>query len=261
MGPGLPQAVGTIFSRSEVTGWAVVSAFAGVTGTMIAYFAAVVINFGDFARNVRTEKAMRRLPALPGRAGRAADQPGGDRRPRGQHGTDGPGRGDIPRGHAGHQVVANFIPPSYSLSNINPEKISFRRAGLITAVAGFIIGALWVAVISNIGLPKFVDTLGAVLAPLYGIIIADYYLVRKQRLILHDLYSTDPDGAYWFTRGWNQRAVVAFSIAAVFSILAVWLPQLAQLSGFAWIGGAILGALFHWLAMCKFAVQTSHEDL
>ncbi|MDI3279559.1 cytosine permease, partial [Arthrobacter sp. AL08] len=104
----------------------------------------------------------------------------------------------------GINVVANFIPPSYSLSNISPARISFRKAGMITAVAGFIIGALWVAVISSIGLPKFVDTLGAVLAPLYGIIIADYYVVRKQRLNLHDLYSTDPQGAYHFTGGWNR---------------------------------------------------------
>ncbi|WP_026535381.1 NCS1 family nucleobase:cation symporter-1 [Arthrobacter sp. H14] len=285
VGPGLPQAVGTIFSRSEVTGWAVVSAFAGVTGTMIAYFAAVVINFGDFARNVRTEKAMRfgNLTGLPMSlalftflsvfitAGAYLLYQGGQGEPL-TNPAEIVGLVDNTAltvlaavtflvATLGINVVANFIPPSYSLSNINPEKISFRRAGMITAVAGFIIGALWVAVISNIGLPKFVDTLGAVLAPLYGIIIADYYLVRKQRLNLHDLYSTDPDGAYWFTRGWNQRAVVAFSIAAVFSILAVWLPQLAQLSGFAWIGGAILGALFHWLAMCKFVVQTSHEDL
>ena len=160
----------------------------------------------------------------------------------------------------GINVVANFIPPSYSLSNINPAKISFRTAGTITAVAGFVIGALWVAVISTIGLPKFVDTLGAVLAPLYGIIIADYYFVRKQRLNLHDLYSTTPEGAYYFTSGWNRRALVAFALAAIFSVLAVWLPQIAQLSGFAWILGAALGGLFHWIAMRKFSVQTSDAD-
>lgn len=284
LGSELPGAVATVFMRSEVTGWAAVAAFAGVTGTMIAYFAAVVINFGDFARNVRTQKAMRlgNFTGLPlslalftflsvfitagayllyqDAQGEPLTNP-----------AEIVGLVDNTAltvlaavtflvATIGINVVANFIPPSYSLSNINPERISFRSAGMITAVAGFIIGALWVAVISNVGLPMFVDTLGAVLAPLYGIIIADYYLVRKQRLNLHDLYSTDPDGAYWFTRGWNQRALVAFAIAAVFSVLTVWVPHLAQLSGFAWILGAFMGGLFHWLTMRKFVVRTSHED-
>lgn len=284
LGAELPRAVGTIFSSSEVTGWAAVSAFAGVTGTMIAYFAAVVINFGDFARNVRTERDMRfgNLTGLPlslalftflsvfitsgayllyqGGAGEPLTNP-----------AEIVGLVDNTAltvlaavtfllATLGINVVANFIPPSYSLSNIAPARISFRTAGTITAVAGFVIGALWVAVISTIGLPAFVDTLGAVLAPLYGIIVADYYLVRKQRLNLHDLYSTDPQGVYWFTRGWNRRAVVAFAVAAVFSVLAVWLPQLAQLSGFAWVIGAALGGLLHWLAMRKVLVRTSTDD-
>lgn len=284
VGPGLPQAVGTVFSRDDVTGWAAFSAFAGVTGTMVAYFAAVVINFGDFARNVRTERAMRlgNLTGLPLSlalftflsvfitAGAYLLYQDGQGEPL-TNPADIVGLVDsVPLtilaavtflvATLGINVVANFIPPSYSLSNINPAKISFRTAGMITAVAGFVIGALWVAVISTIGLPKFVDTLGAVLAPLYGIIIADYYFVRKQRLNLHDLYSTTPEGAYYFTSGWNHRALVAFALAAIFSVLAVWLPQVAQLSGFAWILGAALGGLFHWIAMRKFSVQPSDAD-
>ena len=285
LGSALPRAVGTVFSSSEVTGWAAVSAFAGVTGTMIAYFAAVVINFGDFARNVRTERAMRlgNLTGLPLSlalftflsvfitAGAYLLYQDGEGEPL-TNPAEIVGLVDNTAltvlaavtfllATLGINVVANFIPPSYSLSNISPARISFRTAGTITAAAGFVIGALWVAVISTIGLPAFVDTLGAVLAPLYGIIVADYYVVRKQRLHLHDLYSADPQGAYWFTRGWNRRAVVAFATAAVFSVLAVWLPQLAQLSGFAWVIGAALGGLFHWLAMRKIVVRTSADDL
>lgn len=284
VGPGLPEAVGSVFSRSGVTGWATVSAFAGVMGTMIAYFAAVVINFGDFARNVRTERAMRlgNFTGLPLSlalftflsvfitAGAYLLYQDGIGEPLTNPAeivalVDSTALTVLAAvtfllATLGINVVANFIPPSYSLSNISPAKISFRVAGTITAVAGFVIGALWVAAISVVGLPLFVDTLGAVLAPLYGIIIADYYLVRKQRLNLHDLYSADPDGAYWFTRGWNRRAVVAFAVAAVFSVLAVWVPQLAALSGFAWIMGAALGGLLHWLAMRKVVVRTSADD-
>ena len=59
-GDRLLPAVGSIFNNSSVEGWAAVGAFFGVIGTMIAYFSAVIINFGDFARFSKTEKAMRR---------------------------------------------------------------------------------------------------------------------------------------------------------------------------------------------------------
>ena len=285
VGAELPKAVGEIFNRDDVNGWAAVGAFFGVTGTMIAYFAAVVINFGDFARNVKTEKAMRfgNLTGLPislalftflsvfTTAGAYIAYQGGQGEPLTNPADIVALVDNVPLtvlaavtfllATLGINVVANFIPPSYSLSNINPSKITFQRAGAITAIAGFVIGALWVAVISQIGLPKFVDTLGAVLAPLYGIIIADYYLVRHQRLNLHDLYSTDPKGTYWFDGGWNRKAVIAFAIAAVFSMLAVWLPGLASLAGFAWVIGAAIGGLLHWVVMRKTVVVQSDDDV
>ncbi len=69
---------------------------------------------------------------------------------------------------------------------------------MITAIIAFFIGALWVSVISNIGIAGFVDTLGAFLAPLYGILVADYYLVRKQRIDVDALFSADPNGPYFY---------------------------------------------------------------
>jgi NCS1 family nucleobase:cation symporter-1 len=59
-GDRLIPAVGSIFNNSEVEGWAAIGAFFGVIGTMIAYFSAVIINFGDFARFSKSEKKMRR---------------------------------------------------------------------------------------------------------------------------------------------------------------------------------------------------------
>ncbi len=283
-GSELLPAVGSIFNSGERTGFAVVTAFAGVTGTMVAYFAAVVINFGDFARNVRSDQQMRlgNTTGLPGSlalftflsvfitAGAYIVFQGGEGEPL-TNPADIVGVVDnvwltilaavtFLLATLGINVVANFIPPAYSLSNISPSRISFTKAGMITAAAGFVVGALWVSTISTIGLPKFVDTLGAVLAPLYGIIVADYYLVRRQRLNVQDLYSTSRQGAYWFQNGWNRRAVIAFAIAAVFSVLAVWLPALSDLSGFAWLLGAGLGGLLHWLAMRGHEVPISAED-
>lgn len=272
-GDELLPAVGSIFTNDSVTGGAAISAFVGVIGTMIAYFSAVIINFGDFARFSRSQGAMRRgnLLGLPVSlafftflslfitAGAYIVYQDGTGEPLTNPAEIVGLTGSVPLtvlaavtflvATIGINLVANFIPPAFDLSNLAPQRISFKQGGYITAVVAFVIGALWVSVISTIGLPTFVDTLGAVLAPLYGIMVVDYYVLRKQKLAVSDLYSASPDGAYYFTRGWNVRAVGAFALAAIFSVSAVWVPALQELSGFAWVIGAILGGAVYLLAM------------
>ena len=94
----------------------------------------------------------------------------------------------------GINMVANFIPPEYDLANLMPDKINFRTGGLITAIFGFVIGGMWVAVITQMGMFPFVNTLGAILAPVFGIMITDYYLIKKQQLNVDDLFSEKSSG-------------------------------------------------------------------
>lgn len=271
-GSGLLDSVGDMFA-GEKSGFAAVSAFVGVVGTMIAYFAAVIINFGDFARFTRSDKEMKRgnflgLPvslafftflSLFITAGAYIVYQDGQGEPA-TNPADIVGQvGNVWLSiiaavtffvaTVGINLVANFIPPVYDIVNLKPERLNFKIAGFITAALGFIIGALWVSVIGNAGLPKFVDTLGAVLAPLYGVMVADYFILRKRRLEIHELYSMDPGGTYYFTKGWNVRALWAFAVAAVFAIAAVWVPALHAWAGFAWVLGAALGAVLHLLVM------------
>ncbi len=272
-GDRMLPAVGSVFTQGGEQGWGAVAAFVGVVGTMIAYFSAVIINFGDFARFSRTEAGMRRgnftgLPvslafftflALFITAGSYVVYQDGQ-------GDPAVNPADIVAltgstaltvvaaltflvATVGVNLVANFIPPAYDLSNLAPQRISFRAGGYLTAAFGFVVGGLWVAVISEIGLPTFVDTLGAVLAPLYGVLVADYYVVQRRSVALDELYSMDPSGRYHYGNGWNVRALVAVGIAAVFSVSAVWVDVLASLSGFAWVIGALLGAVLYVVAM------------
>jgi NCS1 family nucleobase:cation symporter-1 len=269
-GNGIFGALGTIFEGSEATDpRGPVAAFVAVVGTMIAYFAAVVINFGDFSRFVKTEEQMKRgnfwgLPvsiaifsfiALFVTAGTVV-----------LFGEKLVNPADIVArvdnfwltliaaitffaATVGINLVANFIPPAYDIANLAPQKISAKMGGIITAVIAFFIGALWVPVISTIGIAAFVDTLGALLAPLYGILVADYYLVRRREIDLDALYSADPSGPYYYTNGWNQKAMIAFGLAAVFSVATVWVPALVSLSGYGWLIGAALGAVLHVVLM------------
>lgn len=268
-GSGLLPTVGDIFTgRGDYAGGSF-AAFMTIIGTMIAYFAAVIINYGDFSRFVRTEADMRKgnfwgLPiniaffsfiALFVTAGTVVIF--GDEL---VNPTDIVGRVDnllltvvaaltFFAATVGINLVANFVPPAYDLANLAPSRISFRRGGLITAIVAFPIGALWVTVISQIGIPAFVNTLGAILAPVYGIMICDYYLIRKQELDIQQLFSSEPGSAYYYENGWNTKALIAFAIGAVFSIASVWVPTLANLTGYAWVIGAALGGICHYLLM------------
>ncbi|ALM53582.1 NCS1 family nucleobase:cation symporter-1 [Halomonas huangheensis] len=269
-GDQLLPAVGSIFSGTgddaRIGG---LQAFAAIVGTMVAYFAAVVINFGDFTRFVRTERQMKlgNLLGLPLNVaffsfialiitagtmvlfGEALTNP-----------TDIVERVDaLPltllsaltffAATVGINLVANFIPPAYDLANLFPRHISFRTGGLITACVALIVGALWVSVISHIGVSGFVNAVGAVVAPFYGIIVVDYYLIKGGKLDIQALYSAREGDAYTYTNGWNLRGLVAFAIAALFSASTVVVPAMANLSGFGWMLGAALGGVLYLLLM------------
>jgi NCS1 family nucleobase:cation symporter-1 len=260
-GGGLLAEAGTIFSGAGDYDGGAFAAFLAIFGTMVAYFAAVVINFGDFSRFVKDEKEMKKgnLWGLPGNIvifsfialmvtagtvvvfGETLTNP-----------TDIVAKVDnlgltIIAAFAffaatiGINMVANFVPPAYDLANLMPSKIDFKLGGLITAIVGFIIGAFWVSVISKVGLFPFVNTLGAILAPVYGIMVVDYYLVKNQQLNINDLFSGSSSGKYYYQGGWNRTAFVVWIIAGIFSVLTVWLPQLSSLGGYAWIIGVVLG--------------------
>ncbi|CAD5110247.1 NCS1 family nucleobase:cation symporter-1 [Zestomonas carbonaria] len=268
-GPSLLSELGNIFRGTGEYAGGPIAAFAAVVGTMVAYFAAVVINYGDFARFVKSEKHMTAgnflgLPvsltffsiiALVITAGTVVVFGETLTNP-----TDIVARVDNLTltiiaaltffvATVSINLVANFIPPAYDIANLAPKHISARSGGMITAAIAFFIGALWVSFISNMGIAAFVDTLGAVLAPLYGIIVADYYLVRRQQLKLQDLFSAEPGSTYYFNAGWNRKALIAFAIASVFSVASVWTPGLNELSGYGWILGAVLGATLHYVLM------------
>ncbi len=80
----------------------------------------------------------------------------------------------------GINIVANFISPAFDFSNVNPQKIRWRMGGMIAAVGSVLITP-WNLYSSPDVIHYTLDTLGAFIGPLYGVLIADYYLVKKQQ--------------------------------------------------------------------------------
>ncbi len=68
--------------------------------------------------------------------------------------------------------------------------------------------------------------LGALIGPLFGILIAGYYIVSKQRVWVDELYTMEPTGRYWFRNGYNPNAVWATVVAGLPAILSVVVPKL-----------------------------------
>lgn len=260
----LLSATATIFANPDGTWASEFKGFVGIVGTMVAYFAAVMINFSDFSRYARNKRAMKmgNLTGLPLNmilfSALALLTTAGAAVVYGEKIID-PTK-IIERADSvtmsviaaitffaatvGINLVANFIPAVNGIANLSPEKISFRKAGIITSLFALVIGGFWTSFISTFGIGGFVNTLGATLAPLFGILIVDYYLHRKQQLDLPDLYNMQ-GGRYHYTDGWNRVAVKAFGIAAIFSVATVWVPWFEFLSGYNWVIGAVLGGVIY----------------
>ncbi|MBN9384824.1 MAG: NCS1 family nucleobase:cation symporter-1 [Chitinophagaceae bacterium] len=104
-------------------------------------------------------------------------------------------------------IAANIVSPANDFANLSPARINFRMGGLITGILGILIFP-W-KLIADPGGYIFTWLVGysSLLGPVGGILITDYYFIRKQQLSLSDLYTLQ--GAYTYTGGINWRAVIS----------------------------------------------------
>ena len=77
-----------------------------------------------------------------------------------------------------------------------------------------------------------IDVLAGFIGPVYGVIIVDYYRVKARHIEVHDLYNDREGGRYWYTRGWNLKAVAALIAGGVLSMLFQLSPTFANFSFF-----------------------------
>jgi NCS1 family nucleobase:cation symporter-1 len=108
-------------------------------------------------------------------------------------------------------MAANVVSPSNDFSNLNPKRISYVTGGLITALIGVIMMP-W-KLMATMGAYIFTWLIGysGLMGAIAGILICDYWVLRKQRLDLAGLF--EPDGPYTYTNGYNVRAIIALVLA------------------------------------------------
>jgi NCS1 family nucleobase:cation symporter-1 len=137
-------------------------------------------------------------------------------------------------------IAANVVSPANDFAQLWPSRISFRVGGLITGIVGILIQPWRLLANADVYINKWLIPYSSLLGAVAGVLIADYFLVRRMRLDLAGLYRRD--GPYWYRGGFNLRALVALTggiAPCVPGFLArlgvVGVPgSLAQMYDYAW---------------------------
>jgi NCS1 family nucleobase:cation symporter-1 len=165
-------------------------------------------------------------------------------------------------------IAANIVSPANDFANLMPSRITFRTGGLITGVIGVLIFP-W-KLIADPGGYIFTWLVGysSLLGPVGGILIADYYLIRRQQLSVAGLY--EDKGVYTFTGGFNRRALISLLLGILPNVpgflvtvgvvapgrLPAWL---VGMYGYAWFTGFFVAGGSYWLMMRATRITYKEE--
>jgi NCS1 family nucleobase:cation symporter-1 len=142
-------------------------------------------------------------------------------------------------------IGANVVGPSNDFSNLAPRLISFRTGGLITGALGLAIMP-WRLVSSSHNFLGFLVDYSGLLGPVAGIMVADYFLVRRTKLDTYSLYRRG--GVYEYRHGFNVAALIALTIGIVVALVGRFVLSLDALFKMAWFVGFFLsGAIYYGL--------------
>jgi NCS1 family nucleobase:cation symporter-1 len=145
----------------------------------------------------------------------------------------------------GVNIVANFVSPAYDLANIWPKRISFTIGGMISAVAALCV-LPWKLYSSPTVVNYFLGGLGAFLGPLFGIMIVDYYLIRRGKVDVAQLFV---DGGIYARV--NPRALVTFFPTAALAAVIALVPFFAPAAPYSWFIGTASSALLYFVVSRK----------
>jgi len=110
-------------------------------------------------------------------------------------------------------LAANLVSSANDFSNFWPKMISFKTGGIITVVLGFLIQPWKILANPNGYIYKWLLSYTCIFGAIAGILIADYYFVRKKNLNVEELYTKN--GQYWYKHGFNINSIIAFIIAVM----------------------------------------------
>ncbi|PPG04657.1 nitrate reductase [Pseudoclavibacter sp. RFBI5] len=253
--------------------WASIPVMFTAIAIVVSYFSGPMLNFGDFSRYAKSYKAVKRgnflglplnflffsiLTVLTASAtvpvfGELITDPIHTVERIDTHFAILLGGLTFVTATVGINIVANFIAPAFDFSNVAPHRISWRMGGMIAAV-GSVLLTPWNWYNNDAAIQNTLGVLGALIGPLFGILIAGYYVIGRQRIKVDEMFTMSETGAYWYRKGFNPNAAWAMVLAGAPTVaIAVLTRPLAEagildlsyLADFSWFIGCGLGfALF-----------------
>ena len=252
-------------------------ALLSIAGTFFAYFSIVIVNIGDFSRYVKDEREVNKgnltlflnliffsflaISIVLGSSilfeknlistDRILTNP-----------TDIIGKFDntyltfiallfILAASASTNLIANYIPSQNSIINFFPNNSSIRSSGLIIVCLGLLFAVFWDPILSKIGILSFIDTLGSFFGPIAGIMLMDYYVIKDKKIINKDVFTSNKNGAYFYSGGWQIKSIYSLFIGFIFASATIWNVELRFLQSFSWIIGAFFSSITYYLLATK----------
>ncbi|KAI3796833.1 hypothetical protein L1987_39519 [Smallanthus sonchifolius] len=162
-------------------------------------------------------------------------------------------------------IAANIVAPANALVNVNPSVFNFRRGALLTALLGIAFQPWRLLQSSESFVYTWLVGYSALMGPITGIILADYYLLKGRNLRINDLYSLNPVGSYFYFKGYNLEAIAALVIG-ILPVIPGFLQKigivnpvpemLVTIYNNAWFFGFFTSGIMYWIfSMLKATKQ------
>ena len=248
-----------------------------VAGTFFAYFSIIIVNYGDFSRYAKNESEVNKgnlslflnllifsflaISLVLGSSvvfeknlipvDRLLTNP-----------TDIIGKFDntfltivalffILVASASTNLIANYIPSKNSIINFLPNKSNLKSSGIIIISLGLIFAVFWDPILSKIGILSFVDTIGSFFGPIAGVMLMDYYVIKNKTVINKDIFSSNENGVYYYSSGWQIKSIYSLFIGFIFASATIWNADLRFLQSFSWLIGAFFSSIIYYLLAKK----------
>ena len=154
----------------------------------------------------------------------------------------------------GVNVVANFVSAAFDISNIAPSKINWRIGGLIASVLSVVI-LPWNLFNDPEVIHNTIDVLAAMIGPIYGVLIVDYYFIQKKKIFVADLYSDSDQARYWYTKGFHIKAILCLLVGSGCALVPEFISVLQGYSNFSFFIGSLTAAGCYYLSAYTHRVK------
>ena len=148
-------------------------------------------------------------------------------------------------------IGANVVSPANDFSNLWPRRISFKMGGVITCFIGIAMMPWKLLANHRTFIFGWLNGYAAVLGPVAGIMICDYFVIRHRQLVTDDLYLRG--GLYEYSGGFNWRAIAALCVGSAVALMGLVIPPVRFLYDYSWFVGFVVAFSVYWALMAKQA--------